>query len=179
MTVLPRNSRTLFTALVLFFSAFVSSFSHADSDPGKVIAGWIERVALPDTDGVFKAKLDTGAKTSSIYADKIEIFEKEGDKWVKFELVLKDGEGNERRIRMERERSRRVKIKNHDGIHDSRVTVDIDICFDGRKRTVEFTLADRREYLYAILLGRRFLEEAAVVDSDETYLTRASCKSDE
>ncbi|GAA3953763.1 ATP-dependent zinc protease family protein [Allohahella marinimesophila] len=179
MTVLPRNSRILFVGLALFFSVFASSFSHADNDPGKVIAGWIERVALPDIDGVFKAKLDSGAKTSSIYADEIEVFEKDGDKWVRFELVLKDGDGKERRIRMERERSRRVKIKNHDGVHDSRVTVDIDICFDGRKRTTEFTLADRREYLYAILLGRRFLEDVAVVDSDETYLTRASCKTDE
>lgn len=145
---------------------------------GKVIAGYIEKVTVPGVDGEIKAKLDTGATTSSIYADKIEVFDKDGDKWVRFELVLEDADDKMHTIKLERERSRRVKIKNHDGNHESRVSVDIEICFDGRLRLAEFTLADRGEYLYPILLGRRFLADVAVIDSDARYLTRSSCEAE-
>ena len=123
-----------------------------------------------------KRNLDTGARTSSIHARDIKSFKKDGERWVKFTLVLEDSKDNVHKIVIEKPRSRRTNIKNHDGEHDKRHVVDFEVCFNGRKYTTEFTLADRREYIYDILLGRQFLKKVAIVDPKSIFLTTAKCK---
>ena len=68
-----------------------------------------------------------------------------------------------------------MRIKNSDGNHDRRSVVELEICFDGRKHVTEFTLADRSEYIYSVLLGREFMQGIAVVDPESTFLTQAVC----
>lgn len=161
--------------LLLLFS---SSIAVAESTtPGKVIAGWVEKISFISNDLAVKVKLDTGAKTSSIFAKDIKKYKREGVNWVDFTLVLQDEDEKIHKIPMSAPRSRRVRIKNHDGDHDSRVVVEISFCFDGRNHEAEFTLADRSEYIYPVLLGRTFLSKVAVVDPDATFLTKATCQS--
>lgn len=165
------------TLLLLCSLAITYSLSaHASSkDPGKVIAGYVEKISVESSSVVVKAKLDTGAKTSSAYARNIEMFRKDSEKWVRFELVLKDDNDKVSTIKLEKPRVRRVKIKNHDGDHDRRAVVNLTICFDGRWHETEFTLANRSEYIYGFLLGREFLNGVAVVDPEKTFQTMASC----
>ncbi len=144
-------------------------------DPARIIAGWVEKVRIEHQDFTVKAKLDTGAKTSSINAINIKSFTKDGDKWVKFTLILTDSENNEHLIAMEKPRSRRTNIKNHDGNHDKRYVVDLEMCFNGHIVPTEFTLADRSEYIYDVLLGRRFLKMFAIVDPKRIFLTSDHC----
>jgi len=141
----------------------------------KVLAGWVENVIIPAWDIKAKAKLDTGAKTSSINAQNVEFFKKDGSRWVRFELVFRLKGGKEQRIAMERPRLRRVKVKEHDGNHDRRAVVEIAICFDGRLFNPQFTLADRSEFLYDVLLGREFLSGVAVIDPDKTFQSLTAC----
>ncbi len=148
----------------------------ADSNtPGKVIAGWVENITLMEAGGVVqKAKLDTGAKSSSIDARNINISKSGGRHWVEFDLVVRDGDSIKLKpMRLPRER--RVRIKEHDGDHDSRPVIAMNICFDGRPQTVQFTLADRREFIYPVLLGRRFLAGTAVIDPEQTFNLQARC----
>jgi hypothetical protein len=58
---------------------------------------------------------------------------------------------------------------------DHRLTVNLEVCANGQRRTAEFTLANRAELLYPVLLGRRFMESFLVVDSSESFLTKAVC----
>jgi hypothetical protein len=154
----------------------VSPLAHGSStDPGKVIAGWVEKISLVEQPVLLKAKLDTGAKTSSIHAINVEPFMREGERWVRFDLQLKDIEDKQHTLHMEKPRSRRVRIKDDDGEHDPRSVIELEICFDGRKHVTEFTLADRSEYIYDVLLGREFLQGIAVVDPESTFLTQANC----
>ena len=99
--------------------------------------------------------------------------------WVDFTLVLKDISGTTHKIAMSAPRSRKVRIKNHDGDHDRRVVVELPFCFDGRPNKAEFTLANRSEYIYPILLGRSFLKDVAIIDPDATFLTKSTCKFSE
>lgn len=162
----------LFTALLLAAAPLVHGSSN---DPGKVIAGWVEKISLVEQPLLLKAKLDTGAKTSSIHAINVEPLMHEGERWVKFDLLLRDVDDKQHSLHMEKPRSRRVRIKNYDGEHDRRAVVELEICFDGRKHVTEFTLADRSEYLYDVLLGREFLQGIAVVDPGSTFETQANC----
>lgn len=70
---------------------------------------------------------------------------------------------------------RMVSIKNHDGNHDKRVVINLDFCFAGGTYETEFTLANRTEFVYGILLGRRFLGGVAMVDPEIQNLTSPTC----
>ncbi|MEM7401286.1 MAG: ATP-dependent zinc protease [Pseudomonadota bacterium] len=164
------------TVLTLFVCLLFYTSNLQAKDPARVIAGWVEKVRVNNYDFAVKAKLDTGARTSSIHAKNIKSFKKDGERWVKFTLVLKDNKDNLHEIEIEKPRSRRTNIKNHDGEHDKRHVVDLEVCFNGKKYNTEFTLADRREYIYDILLGRQFLKKVAIVDPKSIFLTTAECK---
>ncbi len=174
------NSRNLsLLSLKIFFITIICSgylsFTHS-KEPARIIAGWVEKIRIDNQDFEVKAKLDTGARTSSIHAKNIKTFKKNGKQWVKFTLVLSDSKNNKHTLNLEKPRSRRTNIKNHDGMHDKRSVVDLDICFNGRIYTTEFTLADRSEYIYDVLLGRQFLKSKSIVDPDNTFLTLAVCE---
>ena len=160
-------------AAILLLAAPLSQGS--SQDPGKVIAGWIEKISLTEQPPILIAKLDTGAKTSSIHAINVEQFKEKDKRWVRFDLLLEDVNDKQHTIHMEVPRVRRVRIKNTDGDHDQRAVVELEICFDGRKHVTEFTLADRSEYIYDVLLGRKFLQGIAIVDPESTFLTQADC----
>lgn len=53
----------------------------------KFVVGWLEWVALPDLQvPAIRAKIDTGAKTSSIHAYNIKMTRREGQTYVAFDL---------------------------------------------------------------------------------------------
>ena len=163
---------------VIIITLLIYSPNSFSKEPARVIAGWVEKVRIENQAYDIKAKLDTGAKTSSIYAIDIEPFKKNGQRWAKFTLVLQDNLGKEYRLQLEKPRSRKANIKKHDGNHYQRYVVDLDLCFNGRKFVTEFTLADRSEYIYGVLLGREFLSQAAIIDPHNTFLTVPSCETE-
>ncbi|MGI9227551.1 MAG: ATP-dependent zinc protease family protein [Gammaproteobacteria bacterium] len=165
-----KHFATILLIVLWTFPVILSS-----KEPAKVIAGWVENVRIENQNYKVKAKLDTGAKTSSIHATNIESFKKNEEKWVRFTLSLADSKENRHKIDIEKPRSRKTSIKNHDGSPDKRYVVDLQICFNGRTFTTEFTLADRSEYIYDVLLGRQFLKNVTIIDPDETFLTLAEC----
>lgn len=119
-----------------------------------------------------RAKLDTGATTSSLDARIIKRFRKGGKRWLRF-AVNHPETGEE--VVLVRERLRTVGIVQHEGENDVRPSVGIEICIAGQRQIVEVTLVDRSAFNYPLLLGRRALQNLAVVDSGETYLSSAVC----
>lgn len=137
--------------------------------------GWVEKILLePDAIPV-KAKLDTGARTSSLQADKIETFTRDDQKWVRFRVELKDANGKKHRMNLERPRIRGVRIKEHEGEYDRRPVVEMAFCLGGERHVTQFTLVDRSRFIYPVLLGRRFLEGFAPVDAGRTFTREARC----
>jgi hypothetical protein len=139
-----------------------------------VFAGWLERIVVKEQGKVVKAKLDTGAKTSSIHATHIEEFERDGEPWVRFDLG-DDPDGDGKPVTVEKPVVRRTRIKDHHSPSTRRQTVELEVCMAGVRHRVQFTLADRSNFLYPILLGRRFLAGVAVVDPAKKYLTQPEC----
>ena len=145
------------------------------STPARFIAGWVEKVTVLPAGDLIKAKLDTGAKTSSINAGKIERFKKNGESWVRFELRYDTVDGENRTVPLERPLERRVRIKEHDGDHDSRLVVALDFCINAQRHRAQFSLVDRGDFVYPMLLGRRFLENVALIDPAATFEAKAGC----
>lgn len=144
-------------------------------EAGKQIAGWVERITLLPSRTIALAKLDTGAKTSSIYAEDIERFVRGGRAYVRYTLVVKESKTAVHRLERESPVVRKVYIKDHDKQSDARPVVELEFCMDGRRHSARFSLVDRGAFLYSVLLGREFLAGSYVVDPETTFLTGASC----
>jgi hypothetical protein len=144
-------------------------------EAGKQIAGWVERITLLPSRTLALAKLDTGAKTSSIHAEDIERFERGGRAFVRYTLVVKESKTAVHRLERESPVVRKVYIKDHDKQSDARPVVELEFCMNGRRHSARFSLVDRSAFLYSVLLGREFLAGAYVVDPETTFLTGASC----
>lgn len=139
----------------------------------KEIFGWVEEGILMPYDRKMKVKLDTGALTSSLDARDIERFERDGEDWVAFTVPDRDDE-DARDLRLERELFRDVTIEGHE--EDSeRPVVLIDLCLGQFVHRIQVSLADRSEFNYPLLIGRRLLEEIALVDASATFLRDPSC----
>jgi hypothetical protein len=136
------------------------------------ILGWVENTYLPGPDITVKAKLDTGADTSSLDVEVVKKFRKDNKRWVRFRMV--DRESGEEHV-LVKERVRTASIVRHDGSRQSRPVVLMQICIAGLLINTEVSLIDRSEFVYPLLLGRKALAEVALVDPGSTYLTSPDC----
>lgn len=146
----------------------------------RAILGWVEFVTLKPSGIVAKAKLDTGAKTSSLHAEKIEYFTRDGKQWVRFSFDKKKrpplhgmpAVPRQKKI-IEAPVKRMVRIKQHTVDFVERPAIDIDMEIGEQTYRTEFTLTDRDAFIYPVLLGRRFLETAVLVDPSRIHITGA------
>ncbi|MFC5051395.1 RimK/LysX family protein [Rubritalea spongiae] len=125
------------------------------------VLGEVEPIGVLDVDWYYSARIDTGATTSSIHAEKIEPFERDGVQWVRFELV---NEESGKKEKLERKIERKVRIKEHDDDSERRYVVKLHVYYGGENELLEFTLTDRSGYKYPLLVGRNLLRGIAVVD---------------
>ena len=128
---------------------------------GKLILGESEWVYVEEANGAFQSRVDTGAATSSISATDITVFEREGKRWVKFKMPLDNGKS----LDIEAPFVRYVKIKqaSADG-SDRRPVVRLTMQLGSLTEKAEFSLKDRSDMDFSLLLGREFIKDVAVVD---------------
>lgn len=139
-----------------------------------MILGWVENAVLSDPGMELKAKLDTGAETSSLDARIVKKFRKSGKRWVRFAVY--DRENGEETVFV-RERIRTVGIVQHDGTRQTRPVVIVSICVAGQTLDTEVSLIDRSEFNYQLLLGRNALASFALVDPGNTFLAPDDCST--
>ncbi|MFC6671210.1 ATP-dependent zinc protease [Marinobacterium aestuariivivens] len=127
-----------------------------------MIVGASEEVWLETVDRVFLARVDTGATTSSLSAQDITVFERDGDKWVRFTLAH---DSVEEALEVESPLVRYVRIKQASAAKpERRPVVALTLRLGPLTEKAEFTLTDRSEMEFPVLLGREFLQDIVVVD---------------
>ncbi|MDH5171498.1 MAG: RimK/LysX family protein [Gammaproteobacteria bacterium] len=169
--------KTKFIATLLLVS--LPALSQAAVRAPKMILGWLETTQILGSDMRIKTKLDVGAKTSSMQATNIEYFEKNGKKWVRFDFTDEDVDTEQpHTLRLEGPLVREAEIKRHGAPNVTRPVVTKEICVYNQLYRTEFTLTDRGNFNYAILLGRSFLSKVALVDSSSAFLSRPNCEGD-
>lgn len=112
-----------------------------------------------------EARVDTGAKSSSLHAEEIEEIEKEGTKYVSFVVPAAEG----RRFETDEFTVRRIKSSN--GQIQRRYAVEITVMLYGEKYKTDFTLAARHAMKFPVLLGRRILKNNFIVDVSKFNLS--------
>ncbi len=143
---------------------------------GKTVFGWVEWICLEPEGIQMKAKLDSGALTSSMNAMNLRRFERDGERWVSFEII---DPATEKRVRLERPISRNVRIVRHEDEPDRRPVVELEVRMGDVFQKAEFSLVDRSNFVYQVLIGRRFLRGYGLIDSERTFLSgRPPCAGD-
>ncbi|WP_442909170.1 retropepsin-like aspartic peptidase RloA3 [Halopseudomonas sp.] len=150
----------------------VSSLGYADA--AKPL-GWVEEGVIMPEDLTVKFKLDSGALTSSMHAEDIERFEKNGEDWVRFRVELQDINTEETvASTFERPLERNLKVRGAGG-SEERPVVKMEVCVGNEMLKEEFSLRNRNNMHYPVLLGRRTLNELGPVDTSRTFTTKPAC----
>jgi len=133
---------------------------------GKLIIGESEWVYLPSVKVKMKARIDTGATTTSIDARNIRVQTRDGKKWALFTLVDRES-GKE--FDLEKPVVKIVPIKRHGMEDQKRYAVRMVLVLGSISQHILVTLNDRERFDFPVLIGRNFLRGAAVVDVDRAY----------
>ena len=139
--------------------------------PGDLIQvyGWREMVLLEGITEPLRAKLDTGALTSSVHAEEKELFERDGKKWVRFIMTDPTVEKPLRR-KIEAPLVRIAQIKEPGGESVAREVVKLSFQIGERKMRGDFSLNNRSNMLAPVLLGRSIIKDLGWVDASRTNL---------
>ena len=134
-----------------------------------VVVGWREWVALPQADVPWvKAKIDTGAKSSSIHAFDLEVHEQDGQEWVRFSIHPWQ-RSDEDHVELSLPVLDMREVRSSNGQVEKRYAVALDVTLAGRTITTVMTLSNRDEMGFRMLIGREALERGFLVDSALSY----------
>ena len=133
------------------------------------VIGWREWIKLPQL-GIsqIKAKVDTGARSSALYAVDLALFEKNREQWVEF-TVHPTQRTKQDPIRAKAKVLEFRSVKSSSGRAEIRPVIVTEITLLGKTWPVELTLADRTNMGFRMLLGREAFRGRFLVDTGKSY----------
>ena len=123
-----------------------------------------ENLGIP----AIKARVDSGAKTSSIQATNIKVVNRGAQEWVKFEVNPLQ-ENRSITIPCEAKLVDRRMVKSSSGISEERLVVRSLVKMGEHKFDLELTLANRDTMEFRMLLGREALIDRFIVNPAESF----------
>ncbi len=139
----------------------------------KTVVGWIEKVRIYPGNFLVHAKLDSGAEYSSLDAGNMQFFDRDGQKWVRFDL---DEKREGKSITFERPVLRWAPIKRHNQEPQRRPVIKLGVCLGNVYKETEVNLVDRKNYYYRMLIGRKFMEGTVIIDPSVQYTVEPNCQ---
>ena len=136
----------------------------------KMIIGSIEVCDLPDI-GItnLQIRVDTGAKTSSLHVDSLEMFKKNGKPWLRFD-IHPDVYDIEKVTSCESALFDVRSIKSSNGVSEERYVIKTVMCLGDQSWPIEITLTNRSDMSYLMLLGRQGMRGRLLVDPSKRFL---------
>lgn len=132
--------------------------------------GWREWIALPDLGVDFiKAKVDTGARTSSLHAFELREVTRKGLVMVRF-LIHPMQRRADPEIEVELPLLARRRVRDSGGKTELRPVVETRVELFGESWPIEITLARRDSMGFRMLLGRQAIRGRFTVDPGSSYL---------
>lgn len=130
----------------------------------KLVVGQLERVWVDPPSALLVARIDAAADHSLINARDVVEFERDGNKWVRFEIP-----SGEETLSVERPLKRLARVND-----EKRPMVALRVQLGDVRETVEFALMDLSDQKQSLVLGRNFLTDVALVDVARKYVQPAS-----
>ncbi|UCD34262.1 MAG: ATP-dependent zinc protease [Nitrospiraceae bacterium] len=133
----------------------------------KQIIGWREYVHFPEW-GVrnVRAKVDTGARTSSLHVDDIVLLK---NNRIRFYVVL-CGRDPLKRKKVVARRLRKGRVRSSTGAKTERWYVKAKVSLGDVQRDIVINLIDRGGMNFRMLLGRTAIDDSFLVDVDRSFL---------
>lgn len=160
--------------LVIFLLLCTQWVGPAMATQQKTIYGYIEKATLLDKNITVSAKLDTGAKSASLNAVKIKEIKVKGKRYLSFMVPTKEGEINfeceyvgDVQIKL-----RSLETRAHPLLKTAlkRPVVMMPIKLANKTRTIRVNLANRKRFIYPLLLGREAINAfEGIVDPQLKY----------
>ncbi|MBL8891271.1 MAG: ATP-dependent zinc protease [Planctomycetaceae bacterium] len=133
------------------------------------LIGWREWVQLPEFRiEAIKAKVDSGAKTSTLHAFDLEYFEQSGTTWTRFSIhpwqrrdtpsCIAEAEVTDFRL-----------VRSSNGSLERRPVVRTSVILMGQTLSIELTLTNRDQMGFRMLLGRQAIRNRFVIDAGRSF----------
>ncbi len=135
----------------------------------KLIVGSEEWCSLPGLGlPAIKARVDSGAATSSLHAFNIVPFQRDGELWISFEVHPLQ---NDRSVVVRHEAPvlEQRSVRNTSGISENRYVIREELVLGEQRWPIELTLTNRDAMGYRMLLGREAMVGRVLVDPEESH----------
>jgi len=135
----------------------------------RIIIGSEEWCALPGL-GIpaIKARVDSGARASSIHALNICAFRRGKDDWVSFEIPPLQ-QDDHTVLQCERPVIELRPVKSSNGLSETRYVVRTTLQLGEANWDIELTLANRATMAYRMLLGREAMRDRVLIDPSQSF----------
>jgi hypothetical protein len=145
----------------------------------RTLIGWREWVQLPDFSPVpTKAKIDTGARTSSLHAFGLRLSDREGTPWVEFEFhPLQRSRAESSTLGMPVQSFKEVRSST--GQVETRPVVRTRITMGEKSFAIDLTLTSRDQMGFRMLVGRTAVRRRFWVDPGRSFLLATQTESGE
>jgi hypothetical protein len=132
--------------------------------------GWREWIALPEMKlPHIKAKVDTGARTSTLHAFFIDPFHRGKQQWVRFGIHPHQ-HNNEIAVECEAPVKDRRLVADSGGHRQKRFIIETKLIIGRQLFQAEMTLTNRDSMKFRMLLGRTAMKGRFIVDPEKSYL---------
>ncbi|WP_220718953.1 ATP-dependent zinc protease family protein [Agarivorans litoreus] len=128
-------------------------------------AGYVEQATVEGLS--IPVKLDTGADVSSMHAEQVKRFDKNGKPMVTF--TYRNSDGLEQKFTREVVDEMTIKARVGEKA-DSRPVVMMEVKLGNVTETVRVNLQNRENFSYSMILGKNYLRNGFVVSSDGRYI---------
>jgi len=136
----------------------------------RILLGWREWLALPGLGiGSIRAKVDTGARSSSLHVREQELFEQDGRQRVRF--VIEHGMDDILSGHLEAEVADQRDVTDSGGHRETRIFIRTLLRLPGGQEwPIELNLTQRRNMAFPMLLGRSALRRRCIVEPARSWL---------
>jgi len=141
------------------------------------IIGWREWLSLPDI-GItqIKAKIDTGARSSTLHAFDVETFQQNGKMMVRFKVHPYQRD-TDRTVLAEAELLDKREVRSSIGHTQLRPVIQTTVDVAGTLWPIELTLTNRDVMGFRMLLGRQAVRRRFLVDAGGSFLQSSTRSS--
>lgn len=136
-----------------------------------LLIGRKENIDLPELKlKIVTAKIDTGAYSSSIHCHEIKKILRNNQELLRFKVLDPKHPNYNKKIFVFKD-FKTTKVKSSNGKSEKRFVIKTKVKIYGKIIATDFTLTDRSDMKYPVLLGRKFLKKDFLVDVSKTNIS--------